>query len=122
VVARDRTHAIDGLRALAAGQHAPGVVGPHEGAGGPGIVFVYSGRGSQWAGMGQRLLTDEPAFAAAVNELEPTFVAEAGFSLHDVIATAKPLDGIEQIQLGLIGMQLALTELWRSHGVTPDLV
>ncbi|WP_133250979.1 type I polyketide synthase, partial [Mycobacterium montefiorense] len=122
VVARDRTHAIDGLRALAAGQHAPGVVGPHEGTGGPGTVFVYSGRGSQWAGMGQRLLTDEPAFAAAVNELEPTFVAEAGFSLHDVIATAKPLDGIEQIQLGLIGMQLALTELWRSHGVTPDLV
>ncbi len=73
VVARDRAHAVAGLRALAAGQHAPGVVGPHEGAGGPGTVFVYSGRGSQWAGMGRRLLVDEPAFAAAVAELEPTF-------------------------------------------------
>ncbi len=68
------------------------------------------------------MLADEPAFAAAVAELEPTFVAEAGFSLHEVIAGGKTLEGIEQIQLGLIGMQLALTELWRSYGVTPDLV
>ncbi|MGB9305706.1 MAG: acyltransferase domain-containing protein, partial [Mycobacterium sp.] len=44
------------------------------------------------------------------------------FSLHDVISGGKELVGIEQIQLGLIGMQLALTELWRSHGVQPDLV
>ncbi len=77
---------------------------------GPGTVFVYSGRGSQWAGMGRRLLADEPAFAAAVAELEPVFVEQAGFSLHDVLAGGKePVDGIEQIQLGLIGMQLALT-------------
>ena len=46
------------------------MVGPHEGAGGPGTVFVYSGRGSQWAGMGQRLLADEPAFAAAMTDGE----------------------------------------------------
>ena len=110
------------MRALATGDPAPGVVDCPEGPVGPGTVFVYSGRGSQWPGMGRQLLADEPAFAAAVAELEPTFVAEAGFSLHDVIATGKPLEGIEQIQLGVIGMQLALTALWRSYGVTPDLV
>ena len=88
----------------------------------PGTVFVYSGRGSQWAGMGRQLLADEPAFADAIAELEPVFVEQAGFSLHDVIAGGKELVGIEQIQLGLIGMQLALTELWRSYGVHPDVV
>ncbi|EUA90321.1 acyl transferase domain protein [Mycobacterium ulcerans str. Harvey] len=88
----------------------------------PGTVFVYSGRGSQWAGMGRQLLADEPAFAAAVAELEPVFLAEAGFSLHDVLANGTELVGIEQIQLGLIGMQLTLTELWRSYGIQPDLV
>ncbi|AKN15834.1 polyketide synthase [Mycobacterium haemophilum DSM 44634] len=122
VVARDRVQAVAGLRALAAGQQAPGVVGPQDGTPGPGTVFVYSGRGSQWAGMGRQLLADEPAFAAAVAELEPVFVAHAGFSLHDVLANGKELVGIEQIQLGLIGMQLTLTELWRSYGVQPDLV
>ena len=83
VAAVDRDQAVAGLRALAAGEPAPGVVGCPEGPIGPGTVFVYSGRGSQWAGMGRQLLADEPAFAAAVAELEPVFVAEAGFSLHD---------------------------------------
>src|SRR5271169_4820488 len=122
VVARERAQAVAGLRELAAGQHAPGVVGCQDGSPGPGTVFVYSGRGSQWAGMGRQLLADEPAFAAAVAELEPVFVEQAGFSFHDVIAGGKELVGIEQIQLGLIGTQLALTELWRSCGVQPDMV
>ena len=72
--------------------------------------------------MGRQLLADEPAFAAAIAELEPVFVEQVGFSLHDVIAGGEPLVGIEQIQLGLIGMQLALTGLWRSYGVHPDAV
>ncbi len=122
VIARERAQAVAGLRALAAGQHAPGVAGCQDSSPGPGTVFVYSGRGSQWAGMGRQLLADEPAFAAAVAELEPVFVEQAGFSFQDVIAGGKELVGIEQIQLGLIGMQLALTELWRSYGVQPDLV
>ncbi len=122
VVARDRAQAVAGLRALAAGEHAPGVVDPQDGSPGPGTVFVYSGRGSQWVGMGRQLLADEPAFATAVAELEPVFIEQAGFSLHEVIAGGKELVGIEQIQLGLIGMQLALTGLWRSYGVQPDLV
>ena len=75
VVARDRAQAVAGLRALGAGEPAAGVVGCAEGPVGPGTVFVYSGRGSQWAGMGRQLLGDEPAFAAAVAELEPVFVA-----------------------------------------------
>lgn len=123
VVARERAQAVAGLRALAAGQHAPGVVGPQENdEAQPGTVFVYSGRGSQWAGMGRQLLVDEPAFAAAVAELEPDFVEQAGFSFLDVLASGTELVGIEQIQLGLIGMQLTLTALWRSYGVEPDVV
>ena len=122
VSARDRAEAVAGLRALAAGQPTPGVVGPREEPHGSGTVFLYSGQGSQWAGMGRQLLADEPAFAAAVAELEPDFVAQVGFSLRDVLLAGEPVVGIERIQPVLVGMQLALTALWRSYGVEPDAV
>ena len=122
VCAASREEAVVGLRALAAGQPAPGVVGPHAGQCAAGTVFVYSGQGSQWVGMGRQLLADEPVFAAAVDELEPDFVAQLGFSLHDVIANGEPVEGSVRVQSVLFGMQLALTALWRSHGVEPDAV
>jgi phthiocerol/phenolphthiocerol synthesis type-I polyketide synthase C len=122
VCARDRAAAIAGLAALAAGRPADGVVGPHEGACGTGTVFVYSGQGSQWPGMGRRLLTDEPAFAAAVAELEPVFLEQVGFSLQQVLADGETVSGDARVQPVIMGLQLALTELWRSYGVTPDAV
>ncbi|WP_458315762.1 SDR family NAD(P)-dependent oxidoreductase [Mycolicibacterium brisbanense] len=122
VCARDHEQAVAGLVALAQRQPATGVVGPHEGSCGSGTVFVYSGQGSQWAGMGRQLLIDEPAFAAAVAELEPIFVEEVGFSLRQVLVDGLPVRGDAQVQPVTVGLQLALTELWRHHGVTPDAV
>jgi phthiocerol/phenolphthiocerol synthesis type-I polyketide synthase B len=122
VCAADRAEAVAGLRALAAGQSATGVIAPHQGPCSPGTVFVYSGQGSQWPGMARQLLADEPAFATAIAELEPDFVAQLGFSLHDVLANGEPVDGSVRVQAVLVGMQLALTALWRSYGVEPDAV
>jgi phthiocerol/phenolphthiocerol synthesis type-I polyketide synthase D len=122
VSARDHAEAVAGLRALAAGQPGPGVVASHEASPGPGTVFVYSGQGAQWAGMGRQLLADEPAFAAAIDALEPVFVDKVGFSLRHVLEVGEPLTGIARIQPVLVGIQLALTALWRSYGVEPDAV
>ncbi|MCV7258299.1 type I polyketide synthase [Mycobacterium shimoidei] len=122
VCARDRAQAVAGLRALAAGESAVGVVGPHQGVCKPGKVFVYSGQGSQWPGMGRQLLADEPAFVAAVEELEPLFVEHVGFSLRQVLADGEPVSGDARVQPVLMGLQLALTALWRSYGVEPDAV
>ena len=72
--------------------------------------------------MGRQLLADEPAFAAAIAELEPDFVAQLGFSLHDVLANGEPVEGSVRVQSVLVGIQLALTALWRSYGVEPDAV
>ena len=72
--------------------------------------------------MGRQLLADEPAFAAAVAELEPVFVEQVGFSLRQVLAAGEPVVGIDRIQPVLVGVQLALTALWRCYGVHPDAV
>ena len=122
VSARDRAHAVAGLQALAAGQSAIGLVGPHEGLCRPGTVFVFSGQGSQWAGMGRQLLIDEPAFAAAVEELEPLFLEHMRYSLHQVLTEGRRVSGDARVQPVLMGLQLALTALWRSYGVEPDAV
>ncbi|CDO87835.1 polyketide synthase [Mycobacterium triplex] len=122
VVARDHAATVAGLRALASGTPAPGVVAGAESGPGSGTVFVYSGQGAQWAGMGRRLLADEPAFATAVADLEPEFVAQTGFSLRQTLAEGSPVTGIDKIQPLLVAIQLALTALWRHYGVEPDAV
>jgi phthiocerol/phenolphthiocerol synthesis type-I polyketide synthase A len=122
ICARDRAQAVAGLQALATGESAAGVVAPHDGLCKPGTVFVYSGQGSQWPGMGRQLLADEPAFATAVDELEPSFVEHLGFSLRQVLADGEPVAGDARVQPVLMGLQLALTALWRSYGVQPDAV
>jgi phthiocerol/phenolphthiocerol synthesis type-I polyketide synthase D len=122
VCARDHAQAVAGLQALAAGEPATGVVEPYERLRGSRTVFVYSGQGSQWAGMGQGLLADEPAFAAAVDELEPSFVEHVGFSLRQVLAEGQAVSGDARVQPVIMGLQLALTALWRSYGVKPDAV
>lgn len=72
--------------------------------------------------MGQQLLANEPAFAKAVAELDPIFVDQVGFSLQQTLIDGDEVVGIDRIQPVLVGMQLALTELWRSYGVIPDAV
>ena len=119
VCARDRGQAIAGLQALADGRPADGVVRAHEGPCRPGTVFVYPGQGQQWAGMGRQLLADEPVFAEAIAELEPLFVEHVGFSLQQVIANGEPVSGDAQVQPVIMGLQLALTKLWRSQGSPP---
>ncbi|WP_405770441.1 acyltransferase domain-containing protein [Streptomyces sp. NBC_00080] len=122
VVAHDRDELADSLDALADGRpHARVLTGDRDRIG-PGPVWVFSGYGSQWPGMGRRLLAEEPAFAAAVEKLDPRLAVTCGFSLHDTLASGAALDRVETAQPVLFGIQLALAELWRSYGAEPAAV
>ncbi|MGH3823937.1 MAG: type I polyketide synthase [Pseudonocardiaceae bacterium] len=90
--------------------------------GGCGAVWVFSGQGSQWPGMGQRLLDEDAPFLAAIDELEPVCVAEAGFSLRDVIATGAEVTGIHRVQPVLFGIQVALAAARRAVAGEPIAV
>jgi phthiocerol/phenolphthiocerol synthesis type-I polyketide synthase A len=122
VTARDRAELTDALAALAEGRPHPGVTTGERDLVGTGPVWVFSGYGSQWAGMGRRLLAQEPAFAAAVEKLDAHLAPECGLSLYDHLASGAALDRVEVAQPVLFGVQVALAELWRAHGVEPAAV
>ena len=127
VVGRDRDALAAGLGALGRERAAKDVVGPRPPIGpadapAAGPVFVFSGYGTQWAGMGRRLLADDDAFATAVHELDPVFDAEAGTPLSRLIGDGVPLTAVARVQPLLYGLQLALTRTWRSYGVEPAAV
>ncbi|MEW9551925.1 type I polyketide synthase [Nonomuraea sp. NPDC050783] len=121
VVAADRDELAAGLRRLAGDVPAESVLtGDVLPDPGPGPVWVFSGQGCQWRGMGRELLA-VPEFASLVDEVEPVFAEEIGFSPRRVLAEGD-LDTIDRVQTMIFVMQLGLARLWNAHGVVPRAV
>ena len=108
-----------GLREIADGE-TPYV--PAAGHDDRGPVWIFSGQGSQWAGMGAELLATDPVFAATVAEAEPLIAAESGFSVTDAMSAPKTVTGIDRVQPTLFTFQVALATAMRAHGVAPGAV
>ncbi|MFC4563026.1 SDR family NAD(P)-dependent oxidoreductase [Nocardiopsis mangrovi] len=125
VVAGDHAGLARRLRAAAGGDRDP-AAGTAGGTAPVGAqrppVWVFSGQGSQWAGMGAGLLRGEPAFAAAVDAIDPLVRAESGFSVREALAGGEAAVGIDRVQPTLFAFQVALAAAWRSHGVEPGAV
>ncbi|MEY9926332.1 acyl transferase domain-containing protein/thioesterase domain-containing protein [Catenulispora sp. GP43] len=125
VVARSGEQAAEALSRLAADEpHAGYVECDTDGTDGatPGTVWVFSGYGSQWPGMAQRLLDEEPVFASAVDAVEPVLERYASFSLRDILATGAAVTEPAVAQPTLFGLQVALAALWQSYGLRPAAV
>ncbi|WP_438487969.1 SDR family NAD(P)-dependent oxidoreductase [Streptomyces sp. S186] len=90
----------------------------------PRTVFVFSGQGAQWAGMGRELLHREPVFRAAVEECDAVFTELGGRSVVQglLAADAAALTRSDVLQPLIFTVQIGLVALWRSRGVTPDAV
>ena len=122
VVARTGEQATEALGRFAAGQPHPGTISGLARTEPVGAVWVFSGYGAQWPGMGRLLLDQEPAFAAAVDRLEPLLMQHAGISLRARLQPDAALDGTAAVQPVLFGLQVALADLWRAHGLRPAAV
>jgi 6-methylsalicylic acid synthase len=122
VVAAGRDDLATKLRRLADEEPAQEVVTGSVPAEPPtGLVWVFSGHGSQWVGMGRDLLATEPRFAEVIDELEPIFAAEIGFSPRQVLIDGD-LEAVDRIQTMIFAMQVGLARVWQEYGVRPDAV
>ena len=86
-----------------------------------GPVWVFSGQGSQWVGMGRELLDGDPRFAAVLARLEPVFTAELGVSPAAVLRTGAPWS-TDVVQPMIFAVQVGLAAVWRGYGVRPAAV
>ncbi|MEU6569484.1 type I polyketide synthase [Streptomyces parvulus] len=133
VLAGSQREALDGLGALARGEHAAAVItGRAAGTGGPGkVVWVFPGQGSQRAGAGRELYERHPVFARALDEaceqLEAFLAGWIDHPVRDVILGTAPgstelLNQTVFTQAALFAVETALFRLLESWGVRPDAV
>ncbi|XVQ85310.1 SDR family NAD(P)-dependent oxidoreductase [Microbispora siamensis] len=88
------------------------------------VAFVFSGNGSQWAGMGADLLSDE-TFRSAVEAVDDELSDRLGWSVLKELslpADQSRLSATEVAQPLLFAVQVGLVEMLKAAGVRPGAV
>ena len=90
------------------------------------VAFAYTGQGSQWVGMGAALYEAEPVARAVLDRCETAFREARGTSLLDVMfgrgGSDADLGDTAWEQPALYALECALTALWASVGIRPEVV
>jgi polyketide synthase 7 len=122
IVAASREDFCRGLDALSCGQPAANVMSGV--AGRPGkTVFVFPGQGSQWPGMGLRLMESSPVFRAEMEACAEALRPYTGWSVLDKLQGGlRPLNRVDMVQPMLFAVLVSLARLWRTFGVEPAAV
>ncbi|WP_152442245.1 type I polyketide synthase, partial [Rhodococcus ruber] len=112
VLGQDQIELLDGLAAIAADRRSPRVVtGVVNGQ--PPVAFLFSGQGSQRAGMGRELYEQSTVFKNAFDEV-------ASYFGQDLLKNDSDLESTAWAQPALFAVEVALFRLLESLGVTPD--
>lgn len=88
-------------------------------------VFVFSGKGPQWYGMGRELLTEEPVFRDVIHLCDKRLRQYADWSLLKELSADESqsrLSDTEFAQPAIFALQVALAALVRHWGVIPAAV
>lgn len=124
VWAPDRETGVKTLEEIAAGVSSRYATTENAPAEAGATAFIYSGNGSQWSGMGRRLLEESPEFAAIVADLDARMRPVLGYSVLEKIWNVEPaeLEDASISQPALFALQAALTLYLEKLGARPDFV
>ncbi|CAF4803306.1 unnamed protein product [Pieris macdunnoughi] len=86
------------------------------------VWFVYTGMGSQWAGMPTELMRI-PVFAAAIQKCHKALEPK-GINLTKIITETNPkiYDNILNSFIGIAAVQIGLTDVLKAIGIEPDYI
>ncbi|MBA2114723.1 type I polyketide synthase [Bremerella alba] len=87
------------------------------------VVFLFTGQGSQYPGMGQDLYETHPVYREAIDQCAAE-LKKHGVPLLDVLFAETGSDTIHQTAMSqptLFATEYALYQLWKSWGVTPSM-
>ncbi|HEX4939366.1 MAG TPA: beta-ketoacyl synthase N-terminal-like domain-containing protein, partial [Candidatus Kapabacteria bacterium] len=123
VVANDAASAADKLKQLAEGHTS---VGAFRGEAKPvtGTAWLFTGQGSQYAGMAKELYDTNPAFKQKLDACEKLFEAETAESLLGILwgdQTAE-IDNTRYTQPAIFALEYALASHWQSLGLKPTVM
>nr|WP_275939224.1 type I polyketide synthase [Polyangium spumosum] len=88
-------------------------------------VFVFSGQGSQWLGMGRKLYEEESAFRSVFDSCDALLTGRLGWSILDELDSVESMSRMSETHVAqplIFSLQVALVELLRSWGIAPDAV
>ncbi|HXN09701.1 MAG TPA: type I polyketide synthase, partial [Steroidobacteraceae bacterium] len=88
-------------------------------------VFVFSGQGPQWWGMGRELLSAEPVFRTTLTDIDQLFRQWGEWSLLRELSLDEHASGLQEssiAQPAIFAVQVGLAALWQSWGVRPAAV
>ena len=88
------------------------------------IVFLFSGQGSQFAGMGHELYRSQPVFRQTMDECAELLRAELPEPLLEILwgKSVSFLDQTAYTQPALFALEYSLAKLWMSWGIEPAAV
>ena len=87
------------------------------------VLFLFSGQGSQYVRMGERLYASDPTFRAVFDQcaevLRPHLGVDLRESLYGAQASVDELNETWLTQPALFALEYALARMWMHWGITP---